>query len=142
MFNDAESKILERLRAVLPSDVHVGPLRELEEAPDMRQKAPAVWVIYDGYTVGEFIPPGVVQKINQEWYVVIATRSAKGNGKVDSARDQAGQLCEQVLSALLGYHLGGGKYLRLSEAPGPEYDGGYCHVPLAFTNPATFKGCP
>jgi hypothetical protein len=37
---------------------------------------------------------------------------------------------------------GGGKYLRLSEAPGPEYDAGYCHLPLAFSNAATFKGTP
>jgi hypothetical protein len=88
------------------------------------------------------MPTGAIQQITQDWYVVVATKSAKGNGNVNAARDQAGEICEQVLDALLGFHLGGGRYLRLSDAPGPEYDAGYCHVPLAFSNAATFKGQP
>lgn len=142
MFADTEQKILDRLRERLPQDVHVAPLREIERVPEMRQKAPAVWVIHDGYTVGDVIPPGNVQRIRQEWFVVVAARSARGQGDVNSARDRASEIAEQVLQALLGYHLGGGKYLQLGDAPGPEYDGGYCHVPLAFTNAATFKGQP
>lgn len=142
MFSEVEQTIIDRLRDKLPG-VTVEPLRELERVPELRQKAPAVFVIYDGYTVGESIgPTGMVQKINQDWYVVVATKSAKGNGNVNAARDQAGEICEQVLDALLGFHLGRGRYLRLSDAPGPEYDGGYCHVPLAFSNAATFKGQP
>jgi hypothetical protein len=142
MFNDVEQTILERLRDKLPG-VTVEPLRELERVPELRQKAPAVFVIYDGYTVGQSVTQtGSIQQITQEWYVVIATKSARGNGDVNSARDQAGQMTEQVLAALLGFHLGGGRYLRLSDAPGPEYDAGYVHVPLAFSNAATFKGQP
>lgn len=143
MFADIEQKILERLTAKMPAGTHVGALRELERVPEMRQKAPAVWVIYDGFTAGTS-PPNVphVQNIRQDWFVVIATKSAKGNGDTSAARDAASELCGHVLEALLGYHLGGGKYLQLSDAPGPEYDGGYCHVPLAFSNAATFKGQP
>lgn len=142
MFAEVEQKILERLRERLPG-ITVEPLRELERVPEMRQKAPAVWVIYDGFTVGNSSPnvPGV-QQIVQEWYVVVAAKSARGNGDTTAASDQASELCGQVLAALLGYHLGGGRYLRLSDAPGPEYDAGYCHVPLAFSNAATFKGSP
>lgn len=142
MFADTESKILDRLREKLPANVHVAPLRDIERVPEMRQRAPAVWVIYDGYTVGQAIPPGSVQKIVQEWFIVVAAKSARGNGDTTAARDEAGEICEQVLSALLGFHLGGGKYLQLGDAPGPEYDSGYCHVPLAFSNAATFKGQP
>ena len=142
MFADAEQKIIDRLRDKLPADVHVGTLRELERVPEMRQKAPAVWLIYDGFSVGEVIPPGNVQRINLEWFVVVPAKSARGNGETTQARDAASTICSTVLEALLGYHLGGGRYLRLSDAPGPEYDGGYCHVPLAFSNPATFKGQP
>jgi hypothetical protein len=142
MFQAVEQIIIDRLRAKLP-DVTVEPLRELERVPELRQKAPAVFVIYDGYTVGQsLMPTGAIQQITQDWYVVVATKSAKGNGNVNAARDQAGEICEQVLDALLGFHLGGGRYLRLSDAPGPEYDAGYCHVPLAFSNAATFKGQP
>lgn len=143
MFATTEQKILDRLRDKLPAEVHVAPLREIERVPELRQKAPAVWVIYDGYGVGDRVAPtGQVQQVRQDWFVVIAAKSAKGQGGVDAARDEAAVLCEQVLAALLGFHLGGGQYLRLEEAPGPEYDGGYCHVPLAFSNSATFKGQP
>lgn len=140
MFADTEQKILDRLRERMPEGVAVEPLRELERVPELRQKAPAVFVIYDGFTVGEAIANGAVQKITQEWYVVVAAKSARGNGNEAAARDQAASLCQTVLGALLGYHVGGGSYLRLADAPGPEYDGGYCHVPLAFSNSATFKG--
>lgn len=143
MFAEKEQSILERLQARMPAGVHVGPLRELERVLEYRQKAPAVWVIYDGYTVGDRIPaPGRTQQIVQQWYVVIAAKSAKGAGEVNAARDAASEIVEAVLDALIGHHLGGGSYLRLEEAPGPEYDGGYVHVPLAFSNAATFRGTP
>lgn len=141
MFADTEQLIIDRLREKIP-DITVEPLRELERVPELRQKAPAAFVIYDGYGVGEVIANGAIQKITQDWYVVVAAKSGKGNGAVNAARDQAAELCDKVLSALLGYHLGNGRYLRLADAPGPEYDGGYCHVPLAFTCAATFKGQP
>jgi len=144
MFADTEQIIIDRLRSRLPDGVTVEPVRELERVPELRQKAPAVFVIYDGYSVGQSpTPTGQIQQITQDWFVVVATKSAKGNGSGTAARDQASEIATQVLEALLGFHLGGGKYLRLSDAPGPEYDGaGYCHLPLAFSNAATFKGQP
>jgi hypothetical protein len=110
---------------------------------ELRQKAPAVWVIYDGHRVGDTVRnvPNIAQ-IVQDWFVVVTTRSARGAGKVEQARDEADALCDGVIQALLGFHLGGGKYLRVEEAPGPEYDAGYCMVPLAFSNAATFIGTP
>jgi hypothetical protein len=140
MFHDIEQKIVDRLKAVLPAEVHVDTLHEIERVPELRQKAPAVWVIYDGFSVGPKIPPGTVQQVVQEWFVVIAAKSAKGRGDSSAARDEAGEIALQVLQALLGFHLGGGKYLHLSDAPGPEYSAGFAHLPLAFTNAATFKG--
>lgn len=147
-FAEVEQAIVNRLIARMPAGTTVLPMRELERVPEYRQKAPAVFVIFDGYSVGEaIVPTGQIQRVTMEWYVVAVAKSAKGNGNTDAARDAASALCEQVLQALLGYDVGkdageGGKFLRLSDAPGPEYDGGYCHVPLAFTNPATFKGQP
>jgi phage gp37-like protein len=143
MYAEIEQAIVDRLVARMPQGTHVGVLRDVATVPELRQKAPAVWVVYDGYRVGDRLPAqsGVCQVV-QEWFVVVAAKSARGQGGVDEARDAAGALCEQVLQALLGFHLGGGRYLRLEEAPGPEYDAGYCHVPLAFSNAATFKGTP
>jgi hypothetical protein len=141
MFAEIEQTIVERLRAKLPSTVHVDTESELSRVAELRQKAPAVWLIYDGFRLGDKIAPtGQVQQIVMEWFVVIAAKSAKGNGNPNAARDEASAMCVSVLEALLGFHLGRGQYLHLADAPGPTYDGGYCHVPLAFTNSATFKG--
>lgn len=142
MFEAIETKIITRLRERLGGAVHVGPERELSRVPDLRQRAPAAWVIYDGYGPGAEIPgamPGV-QQIVMDWYIVLVGQSARGNGDQDAARDQAAGLASKVLEALLGFDVGGGKRLRLAEAPGPEYDAGYCHLPLKFTCAATFKG--
>ena len=141
MFAAQEQKIIDRLKERLGDAIHVGAMRELERVPEMRQRAPAVWVIYDGYRVGDNNGPAV-QLVIQNWFVVVATKSARGNGDESAARDEAGELCQRVIEALLGYHIGQGKYLRLNEAPGPEYDAGYCHVPLAFSCAATFVGKP
>jgi phage gp37-like protein len=143
MFADIETAIVDRLKAKLPAGVHVGTLDELEEVKDMRQKAPAAWVIYDGHRIGARVDnvPAVAQVV-QEWFVVVTAKSARGAGRAKEAKAQASSLSTAVLGALLGFHLGGGKYLRVEEAPGPEYDGGYCHVPLAFSNAATFKAQP
>lgn len=141
MYADIESKILTRLRAKLGGAVTIEPLREVERVPELRQRAPAAWVIYDGYRPGESIPNHPhVQQIVMDWFVVVAAKSARGNGEVDDARDMAADLANKVIEALIGYDIGGGKRLRLAEAPGPEYDAGYCHLPLAFTCAATFKG--
>lgn len=141
MYLSVENAVVERLRAKLGPDVHVGTMAELERVEQYRQKAPAVWVISDGYTIGASIGnvPNV-QQIDLEWFVVCVGKSARGNGGEDDARRQANEIAERCLRALLGFHVGGGKYLRLQDSPGPEYDAGYCHVPLAFSCGATFKG--
>lgn len=143
MYAEAEKQIIERLRATLPGTVYVDAVHDSDTAKDQRQRAPAVWVIYDGYTKGQSVPnnPGV-QQIIQEWAVVIQTRSARGNGATGAARDEASALAEQVIQALLGFDLGRGKRLHLEEAAGPEYDAGYCFLPLAFAHATTFRGAP
>lgn len=141
MFAEIEQEILDRLRAKLGDRVTVEPLRELERVPSLRQKAPAAFLIYDGYQLGERIAtvPGV-QQVVLEWYVVVAARSAKGAGESNSARDEAAELAKVVTRALLGFRVGKGQHLRMAPAPGPEYDAGYCHMPLAFTCAATMIG--
>jgi len=143
MYAEIEQKIIDRLAAKMGPDVHVGPMRDQQLVPQYQQKAPAVWVIYDGYTVASTIDnvPNIAQLV-QSWIVVVSAKSARGNGGEQEARDIADAMVDKVLGALLGFHLGSGKYLRVSEAPGPEYAAGYCDVPLLFTNAATFRGDP
>lgn len=140
MWASSEAAIIARLRARLPADVHVGSMDDTNAVSEMRQRAPAVWVIYDGIRPGESANNSKSQQVIQEWYAVVTTRSAKGNGSNSTARDAASALCEQVIVSLIGHHIGGGKYLRLGESPGPEYDAGYCIVPIAFTCAAIFYG--
>lgn len=141
MFAAKEAAIIAQLKAVLPAGTHVASLDDLERVPELRQRAPAAWVIYDGYSVAQRIKGvGHVVQIRQEWYVVVATKSARGSGGVEAARSEASDLCDLVITALAGFDLGAGNHLQVEDAPGPEYDGGYCHVPLAFSNAATFKG--
>lgn len=142
MYAATEQKIIDRLRAVLGPSIPVHSLAELEEVPQLRQKAPAVFVIYDGYSVGDKIGAGQVQAVVQDWYVVAAAKNANRGGNPTAARDQAATIAETALGALIGYHLGGGAYLNLADAPGPEYDGGFAYLPLAFTTRATFKASP
>lgn len=143
MFGPQEATIVARLKAKLPEGTHVDVLDDIQRVPDLRQKAPAAWVIYDGYRMGARIAnaPAVVQII-QEWYVVVVAKSARGAGKLEAAKSEAGALALAALEALAGFHLGEGKYLQVEDAPGPEYDAGYCHLPLAFSNGATIKGKP
>jgi hypothetical protein len=146
MFHGTEQSIIDRLTGQLPEGTRLLRHAELDEATDARQLAPFVAIVYDGFTPGEFVPPGYVQKINQEWYVVVGTKSAKKNGKNLAARDAAGELAETILGLLLGYAIKNasgsatGAYLRLRESPGPEYQDGYCYLPIGFTSSVTFKG--
>jgi len=144
MFHEQEQRILDRLVERLGPDVTVAPMREIERVPELRQRAPAAWVIYDGFRTGpqNGDPRAQVQQLVLDWYVVVAAKSARGNGEGNDARDQAGALAAKAIEALLGFDMGGGKFLRLGEAPGPEYDAGYCFLPIAFSCAATFKGQP
>lgn len=141
MFEVIEQKIVERLKAKMPAEVHVATEQEVATIGGLRNKAPAVWVIYDGYSLGDKITTGVVQQVRLEWLVLVTTKSAKGSGSSQAARNEAGEIAQQVLSALLGFDTtGSGKYLHLADAPGPTYDPGYCRLPLAFFCSATLKG--
>lgn len=142
MFQVHEAAILARL-AGLPEGVRVLQQSEIDEAKDLRQLAPFVALIYDGYTPETSVPQGPhVQKIAQEWYVVVGAKNAGGAGKSIKARDAAGELASQVLTLLLGMPLGGGAYLRLRESPGPEYEGGYAYLPIGFVSSIVVKGTP
>jgi hypothetical protein len=141
MYGPIETRILERLRDTLPEGVSVQTVEALEEIPQLRQKAPTVVLVYQGYiALDKAGQGGMVQLVRQQWLAVCVTRSSMGKGAGDQARMAASDLAEDVTRSLLGYQLGGGRFLRLADAPGPEYDAGFVYLPLSFTNAATFKG--
>lgn len=140
MFEAIEQAIVSRLQSKLGQGVGVHTEHDIARVPELRQRAPAVFVIYDGYSVVEDGANGRVAQIEQQWLVVCAALRATGRGDPIDARNDAGAIAGDVLAALLGYHLGGGRYIHIADAPGPEYEGGFCYLPLAFTIRATFRG--
>lgn len=137
-------RLVQRLAASAATErVRVLTAAELAEVPDQRQLAPAVHVVYDGYSVGDNIAAGKIQGIEQNWLVVCHARNTTGQGNPTPAATDAGKIAEVVLAALLGFDpLGTGATLRLFTAPAPAYDGGYCYLPLNFRLRTTFKGTP
>lgn len=140
MFQAIETAIVDRLKATLPAGTHVTTFAELARIPEYRQKAPAVFVVYDGFGPADS-PTNVpqLQQIELRFTVVVTTKSAAGNGMGTAARDESGELSQAVIESLIGLAVGGGKYLRLSGAPGAEYDAGYSYTPIGFVCLKTFK---
>lgn len=143
MFKDVEEKIVQRLKDKLPTGMHVTTFAELAQIPEYRNKAPAVFVVYDGFAPADS-PPNVptIQQIQLRFVVVVTTKSATGAGKGTAARDESGPLCEAVVESLIGLQVGNGRYLRLSQAGGAEYDAGYSYTPIGFTCLRSFKAAP
>jgi hypothetical protein len=143
MFTEIETAIVERLRAKLPAGVQVNTFAELARIPEYRNKAPAVFVVYDGFGPADS-PANVptLQQIEMRFTVVVTTKSAAGNGAGTAARDEAADLGVTVIESLIGLPVGGGRYLRLSGAPGAEYDAGYSYTPIGFVCLKTYKAAP
>jgi hypothetical protein len=142
MFEAIEDAVVARLRDKLGPDIQVHTETDAEK-PGFRQIAPSVALVYDGFSLGDQITPtGIVQQVQLEWFTVVNTRSAKERGDTVAARNEAAAIAVKVMEALLGFHVGAGKYFRLHDAPGPSYDAGHCLLPLAWRCAATFKGQP
>lgn len=141
MFKDVETAIVNRLKDKMPAGVTVVTLADLARVTEYRNKAPAVFVVYEGFSPAATPGPSVpgVQAIELQFVVVVTTKNAAGNGIGTAARDESASLEEVVVTSLIGHHVGGGKYLRLSPSPGAEYDPGYSYTPIAFTCQRTMK---
>ena len=105
MFTEIESAIVERLRAKLPPHVHITTFAELARVPEYRNKAPAVFVVYDGFSPADS-PANVptLQQIEMRFTVVVTTKSAAGNGGGTAARDEGADIGVAVIEALIGQH--------------------------------------
>lgn len=139
MFADIQTAIVDRLKAKLDPQIAVITVADVERARDLAQKAPAVFVVYAGYTPLQEQRNGAVQLVQMHWGVVCNAASARGQGDPLTAQEEASTNAEAVLRALIGFHVGKGRYVHLEAAPSLEFDGGYCWFPLAFTVSETFR---
>lgn len=143
MFVAIQQKIVDRLTARFPDSIKVASLADLSRVPELRNKAPAVFVVYEGYEVASAIPNAPhIQQVTQSWVVLCVAKNAKGGGENSAAQEDVGYMSETVLEALPGFTVAPGVRLTLSGAPGPEYDAGFCYLPIGFSCRSTFKGDP
>ena len=148
-FLAAEPLIVERLKAVLPPEVHVLCAADLTQIADGQQPTPAVHVVYGGYQVEDSRVPASL-KLVQIWFTVIVTRNVADIEQGYHARQAAGPLADQVLNALYRHGLKGedgraigSAALRLAAAPAPGFEDGHFYLPLQWECPINFlsNGC-
>jgi hypothetical protein len=137
-FLGAEPLIIERLKAVLPPEVHVLSAADLADVAAEQQPTPAVHVVYGGYRA-EDSRTGATTVVVQSWITVIVTRNVADIEQGFHARQAAGPLAGQVMDALYRHRLlrapnvpfGSGP-LRLAAAPAPGFDAGHFYLPLGW----------
>lgn len=146
----AEPLILARLRAVLPPEVHVLAAADVAAVSAEQQPTPAVHVLYSGYEATD-AQTGAAVTIEQTWLTVVVARNVADVEAGFHARQQAGPLAAQVVSALHRHRLLradgtplGARPLRLATAPSPGFSDGRFYLPLAWVCPINFwsDACP
>ena len=128
-----EPLLVARLQAALPASVMVLTVADLKSATDGTRPAPAVDVIYGGYTVDE--DKGGMLTLTLKWLTVAAVRNLVNVRDGAGARDEAGALIHAIVQALHRWKpdLAGYGKLKLTIPPQPQYAAGTLHFPLAWT---------
>ena len=137
-----EPEIVERLKAILPANVHVLTAKELADVKEDSQPVPAVHVIYNGFRVTESRVDGRVSSLAHEWLVVAAVRNVRGLKAGTDARQEAGELAAQAGAALMGFRPKQGVAGPFLLAPSPgisNSQAGYLYLPLAFAVESVFQ---
>lgn len=146
----AEPLIAQRLRAVLPPEVHVMSAADLAQVAGSHQPAPAVHVLYGGYRVADS-RTGAFAGVEQRWLTVVVARNLADIEGGFHARQDAGPLAAQVMDSLYRHRLRdaqgapiGAAPLQLDEAPAPGFDDGHFYLPLAWLCHVQFRSdaCP
>jgi hypothetical protein len=140
-----ESAIVARLQARLGANVrHVYTAAEVAQVEERSQVVPSVAVIYNGMTPTQEVGHGMVQEVALQFLAVVTTRNARQSGTQDGAREDAAELVDAVLEALLGFRpLPNCGPLKLEQAPGAGFtDAGFAYYPLAFEIRRSYRGTP
>lgn len=136
-----EPLIEARLKAVLPTGVHVLTAADLAGVEERQQVTPAVHVIYRGYRPTQDQGQGRIQEIEQTWWTVVAVRSVRDIKSGAGSREEAGPIVDATLEALMGWRpLDGFLPLKLAPATAPAYRAGFAYHPLGWTTRTTKRG--
>ncbi len=129
---NAEQIIIDRLGAELTTKgLHVLSASDLHHGKQSAQLNPAVQVIFH-----DEIPEkskGRVQKVRQQWLIVVVVRNVKDKSG-EAAREEAGQLINDVIKALHNYEIGRPcqRFERIKSPYRADYVNGLFYFPLAF----------
>lgn len=140
-----ESAIVSRLQSKLGAGVRkVYTAAEVAQVEERSQVAPSVAVIYNGMTPTQEVGGGLVQEVALQFLAVVTVRNARGSGTQEGAREDAAELVDAVLEALLGFRpLTNCGPLKLEQAPGAGFtDAGFAYYPLAFEIRRSYRGTP
>ena len=149
MWAELQTRIVEKLRADLPAGVKINTAADIAGVTDRAQLAPGAIVIYAGFTKADESggPAAVKARVQLNFFVCAsgADRARAGNDR------RGGGSGERALRSdyrfAIGYDLGitpatprgASQFIRLESPLPPEYDGGYCMAPLAFSVLKTVK---
>ncbi len=136
-FLSLESALVDRLKATLPSDVHVLTAADLAGVAEGSQPTPAVHVVYGGYRVVE--ANSGFSTIEQTWYAVVTVRNVRGVKSGAGARNEADALLDAVYAALAAYKPPNARPLAITNAPKPQTTAGFMYFPLAFNSTITMR---
>lgn len=133
---EAEQLIKAKLETELASNspkVHVKTAADIAGIEEDSQRTPAVYIVYDGDTVGEDAGYGQSNIVKQRYMAVITVRNKSTIRSGEKTREDAGELLSQVISILSGWKPGNGysELKRVDSIP-PGYSAGFGYFPVAF----------
>lgn len=141
-----ENAMVARLQSKLGAQVgRVYTAAEVAQVEERSQVTPSVAVLYNGMTPTQELGGGAVQEVAFQFLAVVTVRNARGAGTQEGARDDAAELVDAVLEALLGFRPLPGTCgpLKLEQAPGAGFtDAGFAYYPLAFEIRRSYRGTP
>lgn len=132
-----EAQIVARLEERMPEEVKVLTAPDLEGVVASRQHAPAVHVVYRGYSVAEENPG--FAKLTLTWFTVVCVRNVRNVRQGGATRHEAGELLSQVMAALQRWRPEGGKPMRLVNAVPPGYLDGFGYFPIGWETTHTIR---
>jgi len=130
----AEPLIIQRLKDQV-ANLPVLSAADLADVAEAKQITPAAHVLYGGDRLADSAGRGAAQAWAQLWWIIVAVRNARDQGKGGEVRKTAGPLLLSVIKALSGWEpdKDHGPLKRVNPPTRPAYSkGGFAYFPLAF----------
>lgn len=98
---------------------------DVAEMEERAQKTPAVHVIYGGYEMASSSNNGVMNRINQDWHILLAV-------KLKDRKQKPGQLISNIMERLKDTVSDLGVLQQVSPKLKPSVSDGFAYYPMTF----------